>query len=398
MEFPHRLASCPRPFRASGNKITPIYDFFNRDSKSSQKILSYCKQTLLQVSNRDEFSFFQLVCSAVSMNFRSLALRPCSYGFLPPGMSELLSSSAMAFHSGFIAILGRPNAGKSTLVNTIVGRKVAIVSPRPQTTRNRIQGILNRDNGQLILIDTPGIHRASKALDRQMMEEVAQALEGVDLVSLIVDATEEFTAADRYSLDWLKRFSGPVYLLLNKIDRIRKDRLLPLIDRWRHEHDFEEIIPISALTGEGTAGLVESWLARFPEHPPYFPPDQYTDQPERFLAAEIIREKAILLTREEVPHAVAVLLDNFEESEKLIRIRATIYVEREGQKGILIGRAGSMMKQIGTAARKELEELLGVKIFLELFVKVQPNWRENRALVKQLDWHRQLEQMSGEGE
>ncbi|HEV2297901.1 MAG TPA: GTPase Era [Candidatus Acidoferrales bacterium] len=304
----------------------------------------------------------------------------------------------MAFHSGFIAILGRPNAGKSTLVNTIVGRKVAIVSPRPQTTRNRIQGILNRDNGQLILIDTPGIHRASKALDRQMMEEVAQALEGVDLVSLIVDATEEFTAADRYSLDWLKRFSGPVYLLLNKIDRIRKDRLLPLIDRWRHEHDFEEIIPISALTGEGTAGLVESWLARFPEHPPYFPPDQYTDQPERFLAAEIIREKAILLTREEVPHAVAVLLDNFEESEKLIRIRATIYVEREGQKGILIGRAGSMMKQIGTAARKELEELLGVKIFLELFVKVQPNWRENRALVKQLDWHRQLEQMSGEGE
>lgn len=302
----------------------------------------------------------------------------------------------MEFHSGFITILGRPNAGKSTLVNTIVGRKVAIVSPRPQTTRNRIQGIVNRDDGQIVLIDTPGIHKATKALDRQMMEEVAQSLDGVNLVSLLVDATEEFCAADRYSLDWVKRFSGPVYLLLNKIDGMRRDRLLPLIDRWRREFDFEEIFPISALMGDGTLALVESWLARLPEHPPYFPPDQYTDQPERFLAAEIIREKANLLTRKEVPHSIAVLLDTFEETEKLIRILATIYVEREGQKGILIGRAGSMMKQIGTAARKELEELLGVKIFLELFVKVLPNWRENRALVKQLDWHRQLEQMSGE--
>ena len=309
---------------------------------------------------------------------------------------DLLSSSAMAFRSGFITILGRPNAGKSTLINTIVGRKVAIVSPRPQTTRNRIQGILNRDDGQIILVDTPGIHRAAKALNRQMMEEVAQSLDGVDLVSLLVDATEDFSAADRYSLDWVKRFSGPVYLLLNKVDRIRKDRLLPLIDRWRREFEFEEIFPISAMTGEGTVDLVKSWLTRLPEHPPYFPEDQYTDQPERFLAAEIIREKAIHLTREEVPHAVAVLLDNFEESEKLIRIRATIYVEREGQKGILIGRGGAMMKEIGTAARKELEELLAVKIFLELVVKVQPDWRENRAMVKQLDWHRQLEQMSEE--
>jgi GTP-binding protein Era len=314
---------------------------------------------------------------------------------LPSAELDLLSSPAMEFHAGFITILGRPNAGKSTLVNTIVGRKVAIVSPRPQTTRNRIQGILNRKHGQIILIDTPGIHRATKALDRQMMEEVAQSLEGVDLVSLIVDATEGLSAADRSSLDWVKRFSGPVYLLLNKIDRMRKDRLLPLIDRWRHEHDFEEIFPISAMTGEGTAVLVESWLARLPAHPPYFPEDQFTDQPERFLTAEIIREKAIYLTREEVPHAIAVLVDNFEESEKLLRIRATIYVEREGQKGILIGRGGAIIKEIGTAARKELEELLGIKIFLELFVKVQPDWRQNRAMVKQLDWHRQLEQMSG---
>ena len=302
----------------------------------------------------------------------------------------------MAFHSGFVAILGRPNAGKSTLVNKLVGRKVAIVSPRPQTTRNRIQGMLNRENGQVVLIDTPGIHRATTALNRQMMQEVTQAVDGVDIVSLIVDATEDFQAADRHSIEWVKRFSGPVYLLLNKVDRSRKDRLLPLIDRWRGEHGFEEIFPISALTGEGTLDLVESWIARLPEHPAYFPEDQYTDQPERFLAAEIIREKAILLTREELPHAVAVLVDDFEEGEKLLKIRATIYVEREGQKGILIGRGGSMMKEIGTAARKELEELLGVKIFLELFVKVQANWRGNRAMVKQLDWHRQLEQMSEE--
>ena len=302
----------------------------------------------------------------------------------------------MSFHSGFVTILGRPNAGKSTLVNKLVGRKVAIVSPRPQTTRNRIQGMLNRENGQVILIDTPGIHRATTALNRQMMQEVAQAVDGVDIVSLIVDATEDFQAADRHSLEWVKRFSGPAYLLLNKVDRTRKDRLLPLIDRWRGEHNFEEIFPVSALTGEGTLDLVESWIAHLPEHPAYFPSDQYTDQPERFLAAEIVREKAILLTREELPHAVAVLVDDFEESEKLLKIRATIYVEREGQKGILIGRGGSMMKEIGTSARKELEELLGVKIFLELFVKVQANWRGNRAMVKQLDWHRQLEQMSEE--
>lgn len=302
----------------------------------------------------------------------------------------------MSFHTGFIAILGRPNAGKSTLVNKLVGRKVAIVSPRPQTTRNRIQGMLNRENGQVVLIDTPGIHRATTALNRQMMQEVTEAVDGVDIVALIVDATEDFQAADRHSVEWVRRFSGPAYLLLNKVDRSRKDRLLPLIDRWKGEHDFEEIFPISALTGEGTLDLVQSWIARLPEHPAYFPEDQYTDQPERFLAAEIVREKAILLTREELPHAVAVLVDDFEESEKLLKIRATIYVEREGQKGILIGRGGSMMKEIGTAARKELEELLGVKIFLELFVKVQANWRGNRAMVKQLDWHRQLEQMSEE--
>lgn len=299
----------------------------------------------------------------------------------------------MAFHSGFVAIIGRANAGKSTLVNALVGKKVAIVSPQPQTTRTRIQGIVTRESGQVVLVDTPGIHRATKPLDRQMMQEVAESFNGIDIASLIVDVTRDFEAADRYSIDWLRKFSGPAYLLLNKIDRVKRDRLLPLIDRWRHEYEFEEIFPVSALRGDGLGELLQSWIARLPENPPYFPADQYTDQPERFLAAEVIREKAILLTREEVPHAVAVLIDNFEESDKLVKIRATIYVEREGQKGILIGRAGSRMKEIGTAARKELEEILGVKIFLELHVKVQPDWRQNRAMVKLLDWRRQLEQL-----
>jgi len=300
----------------------------------------------------------------------------------------------MDFHSGFVAVIGLPNAGKSTLVNALVGHKVAIVSPQPQTTRNCIQGIVNCENAQIVLVDTPGIHRPRKALGRQMMQQVAGALAGVDIVSLIVDATREFAAADNYSLEWLKKFSGPAFLLLNKVDRVRKDRLLPLIDRWRYEHDFEEIFPISALRRDGLEDLLKSWAARLPVNPPYFPPEQYTDQPERFLAAEIIRERAILLTREEVPHAIAVLVDNFEETEKLLRIRATIYVEREGQKGIVIGRGGSMLREIGSVARKELEEIFATKIFLELYVKVQPRWRENRAMVKQLDWRNQLQRLA----
>lgn len=300
----------------------------------------------------------------------------------------------MAFKSGLVAIVGRPNAGKSTLVNTLAGRKVAIVSPRPQTTRNRIQAILNRDDAQIVLIDTPGIHKPDDILSRQMMGEAEQALEGVDLVSLIVDVTAEFGAGDRYSARWLRRFRGPVFLLLNKIDRVSKPMLLPLIDRWRREFDFAEIFPVSALTGEGCADLVKSWVARLPEAPPHFPQDQFTDQPERFLVAELVREQALRATREEVPHAIAVFTDRFEERPELIKIMATIYVEREGQKGILIGKRGEAIKRIGTLARKEIESILGTHVFLELMVKVQPNWRRNRAMVRQLDWHRQLERMS----
>ncbi len=300
----------------------------------------------------------------------------------------------MPFKSGFVAIIGRPNAGKSTLVNALVGQKVAIVSPKPQTTRNRIQGIVNREDAQIVLVDTPGIHRPENVLSRMMMDELQHALEGIDVLCLIVDSTVNFGAGDKFAIQWIQRFKGPVYLLLNKVDRIAKHLLLPLIERYNLEYAFAESFPISASKGTGLTELVDSLIARLPDAPPYFPPDQFTDQPERFLAAEVIREKAIHSTRDEVPHAVAVLVDKYEETPKILRIAATIYVERDGQKGILIGEGGAAIKKIGTEARKELEKILGSKIFLELFVKVQTNWRQNSTMVRQLDWHRQLEELS----
>jgi len=299
----------------------------------------------------------------------------------------------MPFKSGFVAIIGRPNAGKSTLVNKLVGQKISIVSNKPQTTRNRVQGIVNRDDAQIVLIDTPGIHRPENVLSRMMMDELQHTLEGLDILCLIVDAAAKFGRGDEFALDWIKRFKGPAYLLLNKIDMVAKPLLLPLIARYNEDFQFAETFPISAIDGRGLDDLVKSWIARLPEGPKYFPDDQVTDQPERFLAAEVIREKAILATRQEVPHAIAVLVDKYEEKPKLLRISATIYVEREGQKGILIGAGGATLKQIGTDARKELESLLGSKIFMELFVKVQNNWRQNSQMVKMLDWHRQLEEM-----
>jgi GTP-binding protein Era len=300
------------------------------------------------------------------------------------------------FRSGFVAVLGRANVGKSTFVNRLVGQKVSIVTPRPQTTRNRILGIINRPNAQIVLIDTPGIHRADTALGRQMMAEVTQALEGIDLLALMIDATSGLTAGDRLTLEHAKQFPGPVFLLLNKIDRVPKPRLLPLMEACSKELSFLEIIPISALTGDGVELALKQFIAHLPEGQPYFPKDQVTDQPERFLAAEIIREKVMTNTRQEVPHAVAVRVEAFEEGEKLIRIRASISVEREGQKGILIGRGGEKLKVIGTEARQELEEILGVKIFLELRVKIQRDWRQDARIVQQLDWRRQLERLGSD--
>ncbi len=298
-----------------------------------------------------------------------------------------------SFRSGFVAVLGRPNAGKSTFVNRLVGQKVAIVTPRPQTTRNRILGIVNRPRAQVVLIDTPGIHQAGTALGRQMMMEVAQALEGIDLIAVMIDASSGLTAGDRLTFEHARRFHGPVFLLLNKIDRIAKPSLLPLMEICSKEFPFAEMIPVSALTGDGVELALERLVAHFPEGEPYFPKDQVTDQPERFLAGEIIREKVMTGTRQEVPHAVAVRVEAFEESEKLIRIRAILSVEREGQKGILIGRAGEKLKAIGTVARRELEEILGIKVFLELRVRVDRDWRQDARIVQQLDWRRQLERL-----
>jgi GTPase len=298
------------------------------------------------------------------------------------------------FHAGFVTIVGRPNAGKSTLLNRLVGQKVAIVASKPQTTRNRIQGIVTNPRGQVVLIDTPGLHEPDSALGRQMMKEVAAALEGIDLLILMVDASAPQTHTDAQLLEKAKRFAGKTILVLNKVDAVAKPKLLPLIDTFQKSGDFSAIVPISALKGTGCDTLLAEILRRLPEHEPYFPEDQVTDQPERFLAAEIVREKAIALTYHEVPHAVGVVVDKFEEKPRLLRIEATLQVERDSQKKILIGHRGAMLKKIGTEARKELESLLGTKIFLGLYVKVALGWRDNPQKVRELDWHFQLEGLS----
>ena len=305
----------------------------------------------------------------------------------------------MAFHSGFVCILGRPNAGKSTLLNALVGQKLAIVSPKPQTTRNRILGIIQvpkqkkKAGGQIVLIDTPGVHKPDTSLGRKMMSEVREALEGCDLLLLIVDVTRKFDKADEAVLEMAKKSGTPVFLLLNKIDLLRsqKDKLLPIIDGYQRLHAFKEIIPISARKPEGLDLLLDAVIDVLPDGPRYFPEDQLTDQPARFMVAEIIREQVLLETSEEVPYSTTVLVEQFQEGAKLTRIAAAIYCEREGQKRILIGKQGQMLKKIGTAARLEIEKMVGTRVFLELFVKVSPGWRESHTFIEELDWRRQLE-------
>jgi len=307
----------------------------------------------------------------------------------------------MAFHSGFVCILGRPNAGKSTLLNALAGEKLAIVSPKPQTTRARVLGVIHvpkqkgQAGAQVVLIDTPGVHRPDSSLGRKMMSEVREALDGCDLLLVIEDAARKSVPAERFLLDLVKGTKTPAFLLLNKVDLLRteKRKLLPLIEQHAKLHDFQEIIPISARKGEGLDGLLEKIILALPEGPHYFPEDQITDQPARFMAAELIREQVLIETSEEVPHSTTVVIEQFEEGAKLTRIAAAIYCEREGQKRILIGRQGQMLKKIGTAARLQMERMLGIKVFLELFVKVRPNWRESRAFVEELDWRWQLENL-----
>jgi GTP-binding protein Era len=299
--------------------------------------------------------------------------------------------------AGFVSIVGRPNAGKSTLLNTLVGDKVAIVSDKAQTTRTAIQGVLTRPEAQVVFLDTPGIHKAGSLLNRRMMDSVHGALEERDLLIYIADCRASFNQEDAQALDLIRKLETPSFLVLNKIDALdNKHLLLPLLEKYQSLHAFAEFIPISALTGEGLDRLIELVIARLPEGPPFFPDDFITDQPERFLAAELIREKILSATRQEVPHSIAVVVENWEEDGRLTRIAATIFVERAGQKAIVIGSKGAMLKQIGTQARAEMESLLSRKIFLELFVKVQPDWRDNPRLVGVIDWHAPLEATGGE--
>jgi GTPase len=300
----------------------------------------------------------------------------------------------MAFRSGFVSIIGRPNAGKSTLLNALVGEKVAIVTEKPQTTRTRIQGMLNvkarpgRPATQIVFVDTPGVHKPDSQLNRKMLQEIHQALESRDLILLIVDATQNFGPGDQHVLELVKKTGARVFLLLNKIDKLQKEKLLPMIEHYSKLHEFAEIIPISASRKKGLDVLVDKIVGVLPNGPRYFPEDQFTDQPERFIAAEIVREKVLLKTSKELPYATAVMIDRYQDEDKLTRIAATIYCERDGQKGILIGKGGQKLKEIGTAARLELEALLGRKVFLELFVKVKPDWRQSAAFVEELDWRR----------
>jgi GTP-binding protein Era len=298
------------------------------------------------------------------------------------------------YKAGFVSIIGRPNAGKSTLLNQLVGQKVAIVASKPQTTRNRIQGIVTRPDGQIVFIDTPGVHHADSALGRQMMQEVAAAVEGIDVLLIVIDASHMLPYSDELVLERARRFRGKTILALNKIDRVAKPDLLPLITASAKDFDFAAIVPISALKGSGIDDLVAEILKHLPEGDAFFPEDQITDQPSRFLAAEVIREKAIQLTYHEVPHALAVFVEKYEESPKILRIQAVLHVEKDSQKKILIGQKGAMLKKIGTEARKELETLLDTKIFLSMFVKVASGWRDNPSKVREIDWRAQLEALS----
>src|SRR5579871_308122 len=292
------------------------------------------------------------------------------------------------FRSGFVSLVGRPNAGKSTLLNALVGQKVAIVADKPQTTRTSIQGVLTLpDRAQIVFVDTPGIHEPDSPINKRMMDAVHAALEERDLLLFLADATRPFGEADRRAIEVVSRTSTPVVAVLTKIDLLKdKTVLLLLIEQYKAAFEFADYVPISALKRTGVAELRDIILDRLPEGPAYFPEDHITDQPERFLAAELVREKVLLVTRQEVPHSVAVTVDEWEETPRITRIFATIRVERPGQKAIVIGGQGATLKKVGTLARQEMERLFGVKIYLNLHVRVQPGWREKPAFLDELDW------------
>jgi len=292
----------------------------------------------------------------------------------------------MKHRSGFVSILGRPNAGKSTLLNALLGQKVAIVAPRPQTTRTAIQGVLTVPGAQIVFVDTPGIHKSTTLMNKRMMDTV-RASAPADVVLFLIDSAGRFTEEDAQAVDLVKSIQAPAIAVFNKVDQLSaKTKVLELIEKYSPLHEFAAYIPISARTGDGLDVLKKEIIERLPAGAALYPQDYLTDQPERFMAAELIREQALRLTREEVPHAVAVMVESWEDTPKLLRISATIYVERTGQKAILIGAGGAMLKKIGTQARQQIETLTGKKVFLQTFVKVRPNWREDPEFLAASDW------------
>jgi GTP-binding protein Era len=291
------------------------------------------------------------------------------------------------FRSGFVTIIGRPNAGKSTLLNALVGQKVAIVADKPQTTRTAIQGVLTDEKTQVIFVDTPGIHKSDSAINKRMMDAVRASLEERDALVFVVDATKPFSAEDEKALSTLREGGPPVILVLNKIDALTSPQfVLPLMEEYGKRYQFAELIPISATKKDGLDVFRKAVLSHMPEGPQYFPEDHVTDQPARFLVAELIREKILRLTRQEIPHSVTVLVDQWDETKNLIKVYASILVERDGQKGIVIGAGGAMLKRIGTEAREEAEALFGMRFFLDLRVKVEKDWRQKPVFLNTLDW------------
>ncbi|KRN02588.1 GTPase [Levilactobacillus senmaizukei DSM 21775 = NBRC 103853] len=287
------------------------------------------------------------------------------------------------YKSGFVAIVGRPNVGKSTFLNRVIGQKIAIMSNTAQTTRNKIQGIYTTDESQIVFIDTPGVHKPKSKLGDYMVKSAMSALNEVDAVLFMVNATEKRGAGDNFIIDRLKDVKAPVYLLINKIDQVHPDDLLPVMEQYQTALPWQAVYPISALEGNNVDDLLTGLVDQMPNGPQYYPADQVTDHPERFVVSELIREKIFMLTREEVPHSVAVEIESMKQKdEDHVHIEATIIVERPTQKGIMIGKGGSMLKKIGTMARQDIEHLLGSKVYLQLWVKVQPNWRDKSTLLK----------------
>jgi GTPase len=303
-------------------------------------------------------------------------------------VSDETPEAPRAYRAGFVAVVGRPNVGKSTLVNRLVGQKVAIVSDKPQTTRNRILAVVNwpakEAIAQVVLLDTPGIHKPNHRMNKRMVDDALRTLEQADVVLWMVDMTESYGPGDRYVGQVLARLKKPVLLGINKIDRVTKQRILPAIETYRKLLPFAEIVPLSALKGENTDVMMQQLIKHLPAGPPLYPDDFLTDQPERFFVAEMVREAILAQTRDEIPYVAGVLIESFKEEEALVRIHAQILVERDSQKGILIGKGGSMLKTIGTNARHQIEAFLNAKVFLGLFVVVRPDWREDLHLLKQM--------------